>query len=73
RTWRPRGCPVCEASTPARRLTATRRENLRPSGRGGVQAQRAASGNHLAKVKVTATSESDPTKPSTAGCQMVGL
>jgi putative transposase len=21
RTWRPRGCPVCEASTPARRLT----------------------------------------------------
>ncbi|MEV1174806.1 hypothetical protein, partial [Nonomuraea sp. NPDC049784] len=37
RTWRPRGCPVCEASTPARRLTAARRENLRPSGRGGVQ------------------------------------
>ncbi|MEV1177521.1 amidohydrolase family protein, partial [Nonomuraea sp. NPDC049784] len=31
------GCPVCEASTPARRLTAARRENLRPSGRGGVQ------------------------------------
>ncbi|MFF3671841.1 hypothetical protein [Microtetraspora malaysiensis] len=37
RTWRPRGCPVYEASTPARRLTATRRENPRPSSRGGVQ------------------------------------
>ncbi|WP_245966799.1 M6 family metalloprotease domain-containing protein [Sphaerisporangium album] len=38
-----------------------------------VYAQRAASGDHLAKVKVTATSESDPTKTSTASCQMVGL
>ncbi|WP_425584227.1 EcoAI/FtnUII family type I restriction enzme subunit R [Streptosporangium album] len=37
RAWRPRGYPVGEASTPARRLTATRRESLRPPGRGGVQ------------------------------------
>ncbi|GAA3827322.1 M6 family metalloprotease domain-containing protein [Sphaerisporangium flaviroseum] len=38
-----------------------------------VYAQRAKGGDRLAKLKLTATSESDPTKKSTATCQMVGL
>ncbi|GII58752.1 peptidase M6 [Planotetraspora thailandica] len=38
-----------------------------------VAAQRAAGGSHLATVKLTATSESDPSKKATATCIAIGL
>ncbi len=38
-----------------------------------VNAIRAAGGDRLAKVKLTATSESDPTRTATATCQVIGL
>ncbi|MDH2429049.1 M6 family metalloprotease domain-containing protein [Sphaerisporangium sp. TRM90804] len=38
-----------------------------------VYAQRAPGGDRLARLNLTATSESDPTKKSTATCQMIGL
>ncbi len=38
-----------------------------------VYAQRAKGGDHLAKLKLTATSESDPSKKATATCQLVGI
>ncbi|GII84409.1 peptidase M6 [Sphaerisporangium siamense] len=38
-----------------------------------VYAQRTPGGNHLAKVNLTATSESDPSKTSTASCRLVSL
>ena len=38
-----------------------------------VYAQRGKGGDRLARLRLTATSESDPTKKSTATCQLIGL
>ncbi|MGW4640461.1 M6 family metalloprotease domain-containing protein [Sphaerisporangium sp. NPDC004334] len=38
-----------------------------------VYAQRAKGGDHLGRLKLTATSESDPAKTSTATCRLVGV
>ncbi|MEU1737247.1 M6 family metalloprotease domain-containing protein [Streptosporangium sp. NPDC020145] len=66
------------ASVEGRGWTATLPNQLATAGFGdrtlvAVNAQRASGGSRLAKVTLTATSESDPSKTARATCHVVGL